>query len=93
MSDQQVDCAAAGFDAQSTSTLRLGVTGATRGTHSLTVTVASTEADADSANNSTTGSVRVTAAANGNDDEGGGSFGILFLASLGLLAARRRFLA
>jgi hypothetical protein len=92
VADQQVDCSAASLDGLSTATLRLDVVGEVRGMHSVTVTAASAETDADSANNTASGSVRVTEAASGNaDDGGGGGVGFPFLGMLGLVFARRRF--
>jgi hypothetical protein len=87
---QQVDCQAGQFDRQSSASLTLNVTGVAEGTKNYTVTLASAEPDADAADNSAQGSVRVRAAATtGGGDEGGGSMGWLLLAMLAALSARR----
>jgi hypothetical protein len=89
---QQVDCQANQFDGQTSSSLTIGVTGLTTGNKSYTVTLASLEADADTADNSVEGSVRVNSpGGNGNsNDEGGGSFGWLFLLLLATTSIRAR---
>lgn len=86
---QQVDCVAANFANQSSSTLTVGVTGLSAGAQSYTVTMGSVEPDADPANNSVNGTVTVN---DPNDDSGGGAAGPLFLWLLGLIAllTRRR---
>jgi uncharacterized repeat protein (TIGR01451 family) len=89
VTSQQVDCQAANFASQSSATLNFGVTGLTAGNRRYTVTLSSTEADADTANNSLEGSVRV----NDPDDEGGGgAAGLVFIWMIGfaLFLARRR---
>lgn len=86
---QQVDCQAASFGNQSSATLNFGVTGLTAGNRRYTVTLSSNEADADTANNSLEGTVRV----NDPDDEGGGgAVGLVFvwLLGLALISVRRR---
>lgn len=80
---QQVDCEAAQFDAQSSATLTLNVTGVTKGNRNYTVSLASAEADADPSDNTAQGTVRVVA--EGGSD-GGGSTGWLFLTLLGLVS-------
>jgi uncharacterized repeat protein (TIGR01451 family) len=89
VTSQQVDCQAAIFANQSSATLSLGVTGLTAGNRRYTVTLSSTEADADTVNNSLEGTVRV----NDPDDEGGGgAAGLVFIWMIGfaLFLARRR---
>lgn len=87
---QQVDCVAAGFAAQSNATLTVDVMGVSPGSKNITVTLASVEAEANPANNSVIGSVRVNSA-NGKD-EGGGTTSPIFLLMLALttLVMRRR---
>ncbi len=85
----QVDCLASRFSGQSSAALNLNVTGVATGSKNYTATLASLETDADLADNSADGSVRVTNSS--QDDEGGGSFGWLFLLFLaGLLIRTRR---
>jgi hypothetical protein len=84
---QQVDCQASGFAAQSSSTLSVGITGLATGSKGYTVTLSSNEADNDLANNSVTGSLRVTDA---QGNEGGGAAGPLFLCLLTLIAVLTR---
>ncbi len=94
-SSSQVDCTAANFAAQSSSTLSIGITGTSAGSSSYTVTVASSESDLDPTNNSATGSVNVNEPGSngGSSDGGGGATGPLLLWLLALQAAfcmRRR---
>ncbi len=89
VSAQQVDCTAADFAGQSTITVSLDLSAVSRGSQPVTVSLSSAEVDADTANNSVTGSLRVVAAGGGDDDEGGGSFGFVMLTVLGLVAWRR----
>jgi len=86
---QQVDCQAANFAAQSTSTLSVEVRGISNGNKDVTVTLASAEAEANPANNSVDGSVRVNNPPE-DKDEGGGSTAPLFLSLLLLTSALRR---
>lgn len=88
----QIDCSAISVAAQSTSTLTLTFTGVTLGSQSYTVTLASSEQDANSSDNVVSGTVTVVAAtSNNNDDGGGGSTGfVLFAALATMLLARRR---
>ena len=79
---QQIDCQAAGFAAQSSSTLSVGVTGMVEGNKNYTVTLSANEADADPANNSVNGTIRV----NSPKDEGGGATGPMFLWVLFLIS-------
>lgn len=89
VTNQQVDCQAAGLASQSNSTLSFNVSGLTAGARSYTVTLSSNEADADTTNNNLTGTVSVN---DPNDDGGGGAIGLPFLWLLGLIAliTRRR---
>ena len=90
---QQIDCQAATFAAQANSTLSITATGITAGRRDVTITLASTEADADPANNSATAEVQVVNPQADKDEGGGAShpFGLLLLAAA--LVARRRRLA
>ncbi len=85
---QQIDCLAASFDAQSSSTLSVGVTGILTGSKSYTVALSSVEAEANPADNSVSGTLRV----NSPKSDGGGATGPLFLWLLAMLSvlARRR---
>lgn len=87
---QQVDCQAANFANQSNSTLTVGVTGLTAGAQNYTMTLASSEAEADPSNNTVNGVVTVNDPAQGSS--GGGAVGMLFLGLLGcmVLLIRRR---
>jgi uncharacterized repeat protein (TIGR01451 family)/MYXO-CTERM domain-containing protein len=82
----QVDCVAASFDAQSSSTLSVGVTGTTEGGKNVSVSLASIEADADPSNNSANATVNVGTV----EESGGGVAGLWLLSLLGLVAMRRR---
>jgi len=84
VTDRQVDCTASRFDSESSSTLSMRVTGLTSGSKNYTVSLASSEADANPANNSIDGTVRVNAASGDDDDSGGGGggLGLIFLAML-----------
>lgn len=88
VSGQQVDCTANTFASQSASSLSFRVTGTSEGTLGYTVNMASNEADSDPSNNNVSGSVTVRA--ENDDDEGSGSFGVLFLCLLGGALLRRR---
>ncbi len=79
---QQIDCQAGSFASQATSTLNIGVTGVIAGNQNYTVTLSSNEADTNSANNSATGSVRVNAPGDAEEESGSGSFGVAFLSFL-----------
>jgi hypothetical protein len=84
---QQIDCLAAIFDAQSSSTLSIGVTGISTGSKSYTVALSSNEAEANPGDNSESGTLRV----NSPKDSGGaaGPLFLLLLAMLSVLARRR----
>jgi len=86
---QQVDCQAANFAAQTTSTLSVEVRGISNGNKDVTVTLASAEAEANPANNSVDGSVRVNNPPE-DKDEGGGSTAPLFLCLLFMTTVLRR---
>ncbi|MFQ5548594.1 MAG: zinc-dependent metalloprotease family protein [Woeseia sp.] len=88
---QQVDCQAGSFGNLSNSSLNLGVTGLTAGVKSYTITLASTEADTDPANNSINSTVTVNDP-NAPARSGGGAVGLPLLCLLGWTAflARRR---
>jgi len=87
---QQIDCVASDFAAQSSATLNIGVTGITAGSKTLGVALSSVEADANPADNSINGSVRVNSP--DADEEGGGAAAPIFQSVLLLIAAfvRRR---
>jgi len=72
---QQIDCVAATFDAQPSSTLSVGVTGISTGLKSYTIALSSNEAEANPGDNSFSGTVRV----NSPKDSGGGATGPMFL--------------
>ncbi len=82
---QQVDCQATDFANLSSSTLTLGITGLSAGNQNYSVEIASQEADADSSNNTITGSVTVRNPAR-PDESGGGAAGLPLILILGLLA-------
>jgi hypothetical protein len=84
---QQVDCVAANFANQSSSTLTIGVTGLSTGAQSYTVTMGSVEADADPTNNNVTGTVTVNDPAR---ESSGGAVGLPFIWLLGMAALMRR---
>ena len=92
VSANQVDCSAATLGASSTSTLTLGITGLALGSQGYTLTLNSSEADADATNNIVSGTVTVRQAGSNNssDDDGGGSLGFLLLAVFGGALLRRR---
>jgi hypothetical protein len=81
----QVDCVAATFAAQSSSTLSVGVTALTEGGKTVGVSLSSIEADADPSNNNANATVNVGVV----EDSGGGSPSALFLLLLGLIALER----
>ena len=83
---QQVDCMAASFANQSTATVSINVTGLATGNKGYTIVLTSAEADADTSDNSFTGTVNVSQP--GKNDEGSGSLDWLFLALLLMLSMR-----
>ena len=86
---QQVDCQAANFTSQSSSTLGVGVTGLTAGIRGYIVTLSSSEADTDTVNNSVNATITVI---DPSDESGGGAIGlpVLWLVVLAAFITRRR---
>jgi hypothetical protein len=78
---QRVDCQAASLPAGSDSALQLGIAGTATGTKHFTVTLSSSQADADPSDNGFDGTVKVTSA---DKENGGGGSGPLFLLLLAL---------
>lgn len=68
---QQIDCVANTFAAQSGSTLSITATGTTEGRKDVTVTLSSTEAEANPGDNTAVSEVRVTSQNDDKDDSGG----------------------
>lgn len=91
VSNTQIDCEGASFAAQSNTTLSLGLTATSEGTKTLNFSMASTEAEADPANNSASATINVSAPP--QEESGGGGAGLWLLPLLGLLAIRRRTVA
>ena len=91
---QQVDCEAVDFSAQSVVPLELNVTATTVGTWNYQISLSSSEADANPADNNVSGSVTVSAPAmpetGASGGGGGGATGLLSLLLLGSAALRRR---
>ena len=92
VSAQQIDCQASSFGAQSSSSLTVTATAMTLGSHDVTVDLSSAIADANSSDNSASGTVRVVSpdGDSDDDDEGGGSTGPLFLLMFGLVSLLSR---
>jgi len=88
VTSSQVDCVGATFDAQSSTTFTINVTGTTEGAKAVNVSMSSLEADADPSNNSASATVNVGAV---DDDSGGGSFGFAFLLLLGIVSLLARY--
>jgi hypothetical protein len=86
---QQIDCQAAAFAAQSNSSLSITATGITAGRRDVTVSLASTEADANPANNSALSEVQVVSPQD-DKEEGGGAIHLLSLLMLAAIVAIRR---
>jgi len=82
---QQIDCLAASFDAQSSSTLSVGVTGIATGSKSYTVSLSSAEAEANPGDNSVSGTLRVN-----SPKDSGGAMGPMFLWLLAMFTALGR---
>ena len=82
---QQIDCLAANLAAQSSSTLSVGVTAIAAGNKNFTVTLSSNEDEANPADNSVSGFVKVK-----DPDSGGGATGLLFICLLSMIAALSR---
>ena len=98
---QRIDCESDDFAAQDSATVDFAVTGTAAGGQSYTVTLSSTEVDANTVDNSRSGTVTVNAATSGasGGGGGGGSAGLLLLwllsftaiiARIGQGAAKRR---
>jgi len=81
----QIDCMAATFGAQSSTTFSVNVTGTTEGAKAVNVSMSSLEADADPSNNSASATVNVGVV---DDGSGGGSLGFLFLLLLAIIGLR-----
>ncbi|MEX2495611.1 MAG: M12 family metallo-peptidase [Woeseia sp.] len=97
LSAQQVTCTTDHFPAQSDTTLDLDLRKTTDAQLSFEVSLTSTEADANAADNRATGTTTVSAAAatqpsasSGSSPGGGGAVGLLSLALAGCAALRRR---
>jgi hypothetical protein len=82
---QQIDCLAASFDAQSSSTLSVDVTGIATGSKSYTVALSSVEAEANPGDNSVSGTLRVN-----SPKDSGGAAGPMFLWLLAMFIALGR---
>ncbi len=94
---QQIDCTAASFAAQSSSTLDIDFSGTSLGQKGYTLTLSSDDTDSNTNNNSATGNVTVNDASGGgggggggSEESGGGSMSLLVLALLAGLRARRQ---
>lgn len=94
VSAQQIDCQATSLTAQSSSTLDIGVTGTAVGAQTYTATLSSNEVDANTLDNSASGTVTVSSVDGGGVDEesGAGTTGPIFLWLLvwGALSRYRR---
>ena len=87
---QQIDCQATDFTNLSSATLRIGVTGVTAGRQDYSVSVSSSEADANPSSNDATGSITIRDPADDDSSSAGAvSLPLLFLLSLLAIAARR----
>ncbi len=82
---QQIDCLAATFDAQSSSTLSIGVTAISTGSKSYTMALSSNQAEANPGDNSESGTLRVN-----SPKDSGGAAGPMFLWLLATFTALRR---
>ena len=89
---QRIDCESDDFAAQGSATVDFAVTGTTAGAQSYTVSLSSTEVDANTVDNSRTGTVTVNAASSdvSSGGGGGGSVGLLFLWLLSFTAILAR---
>ena len=87
----QIDCQTASFASQSSSTLNVGVTGVTAGNRAYSIALSSNEADADSSNNTFSGTVIVTDP-NVDEESGSGAGSLPFFSLLAMVAfmIRRR---
>ena len=84
----QVDCVAANFGAQTTTTVSLGVTALAEGSNTVDFTMSAAEADADPSDNSASATVNIGAVE--EEDDGGGSTGLLFLLLLAIAGFYRK---
>jgi hypothetical protein len=82
---QQIDCLAANFDPQDSSTLSVGVTGIATGSKSYSVTLSSNEAEANPGDNSFSGTLRVN-----SPKDSGGAAGPMFLWLLAMFTVLAR---
>ena len=90
MNNTRIDCEGATLAALSNVTLSLGITATTEGAKTISFLLSSTEAEADTANNSASATVNVTAPS--REESSGGGAGLWLLPLLALLAIRRRAL-
>ena len=93
--NQQVDCTASNFAAQSSSDFSVTATALSRGARDVTLSISASEADTNLADNTASGVVTVQSTDNGgggNGDSGGGAMGLygLLLAALAVFRIRRR---
>ena len=86
---QQVDCQATAFAAQTSATLSIAATGVTAGRRDVTVSLNSSEADANPGNNAALSEVQVVSPKD-DKDEGGGATDLLNLLMLAAIVAIRR---
>lgn len=84
-----VTCLANAIAAQANSTITIGLTGLSVGTHFYAVALSANEPDISPANNIANGSIEVTGGSS-NDSGGSGAVGILFIALLGGVGLSRR---
>ena len=87
---QQIDCQASNFPANTSSTLSITATAVTTGRKDVTVTLSSTEAEANPGDNTFVGEVRVVTPNNEKDEGGGAADPLLLLLLCSALAIRRR---
>ena len=90
VNNTRIDCEGATLAALSNVTLSLGITATTEGAKTISFLLSSTEAEADTANNSASATVNVTAPS--REESSGGGAGLWLLPLLALLAIRRRAL-
>jgi hypothetical protein len=85
------DCSAASLAANSSSTISVQVTGTVEGAQSYAMTASADEVDRDASNNDVSGQVSVGTVTSppGDDDSGGGSFGLMGLLFLLLVESLR----
>jgi hypothetical protein len=90
VASQQIDCQANTFAAQTSSTLSIAATGITAGRRDVTVTLDAAEADANPANNSAIGEVRVVSPQDEKKEGGGATSPLALLLLAAALALRWR---